>query len=108
MPDRFDRFVQDYHRHLLDDPNACVFLGVDERLGELPDPSAAAHEARASRARALLARLEAMDRAALDFEGNLDADLARLTLEARDSPGDSYLQRADPPCPDAIGCRRYR
>jgi uncharacterized protein (DUF885 family) len=81
VPDRFDRFVQDYHRHLLEDPNACVFLGVDERLGELPDPSAAACEARAGRARGLLARLDAIDRAELDFDGNLDADLARLTLE---------------------------
>lgn len=83
MPDSLDRFAQDYHQHLLEDANTCVSMGVDERLGELPDPSAAAHEARASRARGLLARLNAMDRAALDFDGNLDADLARLTLEAR-------------------------
>ena len=83
MPDSLDRFAQDYHQHLLEDANTCVSMGVDERLGELPDPSAAAHEARASRARGLLARLDAMDRAALDFDGNLDADLARLTLEAR-------------------------
>jgi len=83
VPDSLDRFAQDYHQHLLEDANTCVSMGVDERLGELPDPSAAAHEARASRARGLLARLNAMDRAALDFDGNLDADLARLTLEAQ-------------------------
>jgi uncharacterized protein (DUF885 family) len=83
VADSFERFVQDYHEHLLENPNACVFLGVDRRLDELPDPSTAAVEAEAGRSRALLGRLDALDRGTLDFDAALDADLARLTLEAR-------------------------
>ena len=82
MSDSFDSFVQDYHEHLLEDPNACVSLGVERRLDELPDPSASAFEARARRARALLTRLDTIDRDSLDFDSALDADLARLTLQA--------------------------
>ena len=82
MPDDFGRFAGDYASHLLEDPNACVAVGASERLDELPDPSTAALEARAGRAGALLARLAEFDRAALDFDQALDADLARLTLEA--------------------------
>ena len=83
MPHSFDRFAQDYHEYLVEDPNTCVMMGVSERLAEMPDPSAAAHEARASRAGSLLARLDALDRGALGFDDALDADLARLTLQAR-------------------------
>lgn len=83
MSDFFDRFVRDYHAHLAEDPNTCVNLGIDQRLGELPDPSAAAQEGKARRAQALLLRLDAMDPATLDFDQALDADLARLTLQAR-------------------------
>jgi len=83
LPDLFDRFVTDYHRFLSEDPNACVNLGIDQRLGELPDPSASAQEEKARRARALLARLDALDRSDLGFDRGLDADLARLTLQAR-------------------------
>jgi uncharacterized protein (DUF885 family) len=83
LPDHFEHFVTDYHAYLARDPNTCINLGIDQRLGELPDPSAAAQERKARDARALLERLDALDPAALDFDQALDADLARLTLQAR-------------------------
>ena len=39
---RFQDLVSAYHDHFTENPNACVNLGVDEHLGELPDPSLAA------------------------------------------------------------------
>ncbi len=78
--DAFETLVADLHAHLTRDPNACVFKGIDQRLDELPDPSAANVAARVAEARALLARAEALDPNTLDFDRALDLDLARLTL----------------------------
>ena len=79
--DAFESFVADLHAHLTRNPNACVFKGIDERLDQLPDPSAANVTTRLEEARALLVRAEALDPSALDFDGALDLDLARLTLQ---------------------------
>lgn len=77
-----DEFSQSYHDHFTRNPNACAELGVPRRLDELPDPSLADAEDRVREARELLARLDTVDRGALDFDDALDADLARLALEA--------------------------
>jgi len=78
----YEAFSNDFHAYFTADPNVCVNMGVDARLGDLPDPSPAAGEARVVGARALLARLAAFDRSGLDFEQSLDLDLARLKLES--------------------------
>jgi uncharacterized protein (DUF885 family) len=83
LSDSFDQFVSDFHAYLAQDPNTCVNLGIDQNLGSLPDPSTVAQGDKARRARALLSRLDSLDPAGLDFDQTLDADLARLTLQAR-------------------------
>lgn len=82
MSRTFESFTADFHEHFTRDPNACVMKGVDQHLDELPDPSQAGADARVAEARALLARLEALEPGdADDFDTRLDADLARLALE---------------------------
>jgi uncharacterized protein (DUF885 family) len=80
--DSFERLVADYHEQLLSDPNTCVEVGVEQRLGELPDPSMAALEDDVRKQRALLSRIDALGPACSDFDEHLDLDLARLSLSA--------------------------
>lgn len=81
--DEHARLIADFHAHFTADPNECVQLGVAKHLDELPDPSLARAHADVVEARQLIARVDAMDRANLDFEAALDLDLARLMLEAQ-------------------------
>jgi uncharacterized protein (DUF885 family) len=77
-----EAFVEAFHEHRSDNPNARVQLGTSGRLGELPDPSLAHARERARSAGALLRQSEAVDRLGLGFDAELDLDLARLMLEA--------------------------
>jgi uncharacterized protein (DUF885 family) len=77
----YDEFTQAFHRHLTDDPNARVALGIDRDLDDLPDPSLARGETRVREARALIRAADEIDPAGLDFDQALDVDLARLKLE---------------------------
>jgi len=85
----YDAFAADLHAHCSRDPNARVYLGFEDGLGRLPDPSLAAAETRVAAARALLARLDAIDREGLDFDQRLDLDLAHLML-SREVHDDTY------------------
>jgi uncharacterized protein (DUF885 family) len=78
----FSAFVDTFHQHRTQNPNARVQLGLSEGLGELPDPSLTAAAGRAQSARRLLASLTALAREPLAFDDALDLDLARLMLEA--------------------------
>ena len=71
------------HTHLCRDPNVCLYKGIDEKLGELPDPSNAWSSAQVESAKTLLAEYEALDRSALSFDEALDVDLAILMLQAQ-------------------------
>jgi uncharacterized protein (DUF885 family) len=82
-PDTWARFAAAFHEHSLWHPNACVELGADCRLDELPDPSTEGAEAHTADARRLLEDLDALDQIGADFDTVLDADLARLTLQAQ-------------------------
>lgn len=73
--------VRDFHALLTRDANARLALGVDERLGELPDPSLEAAQARVQDARALRRRFAEIDTTSLDFDSQLDIDLACLRLD---------------------------
>ncbi len=66
------------------DPNACVYLGLEHRLDELPDPSEADAAACVAEARALIDRLDALDPPGLPFDDALDLDLMRLMLRRRE------------------------
>jgi uncharacterized protein (DUF885 family) len=78
----FERFVSNYHDHFTRDANACVNLGVEVRLGELPDPSDEGRALRLGEADDLLRNCDAVSRAGLDFDDKLDLDLAQLNLTA--------------------------
>jgi len=62
-------------------PDQRVYLGLDDDVGDLDDPSLAFEATRVDAARALLARLEATETAGLAFDRNLDVDLIRLSLQ---------------------------
>ncbi len=74
----------DFHDHMSRDANACVYLGLEKRLDELPDPSEADAAACVAEAGALLGRLDAIDASALPFNDRLDLDLMRLMLQQRE------------------------
>ncbi|MFT5685797.1 MAG: hypothetical protein ACI8RZ_006751, partial [Myxococcota bacterium] len=74
-------FCSAFHAHFTVDANARIVMGIDERLGELPDPSLAGLDATVASARRLLASIAEIDTAGLSFDDDLDLDLARLALE---------------------------
>ena len=86
-----DGFVERYHKHQTRNPNACVNLGVERQLGELPDPSLAARESGLADANLLLdeARSLIEGNHAQDFDTRLDLELAALGLRAQ-IHSDSY------------------
>lgn len=86
----FSDFVDAFHAHRLVDPNRCVALGVDVRLDELPDPSLAAGAAQVASAETLLERASAIERRGLDFDEDLDLELAVRLLEQEVHDG-TYL-----------------
>jgi uncharacterized protein (DUF885 family) len=78
----FSAFVDAFHQHRTQNPNARVQLGLSDGLGELPDPSLAAAGRRAQSAQRLLASASGLAREPLSFDAALDLDLARLMLDA--------------------------
>lgn len=80
----FERFAQDLHAHMTEDPNIRVARGVDRDLGELPDPSLAHAERRVAAGRTLLGRAADLGATPLSFDDALDVDLARLMLSAEE------------------------
>ncbi|MCA9645567.1 MAG: hypothetical protein KC492_32980, partial [Myxococcales bacterium] len=84
MPSPLDysSFADAFHQHFSSNPNRRAQLGINRDLGELPDPSLAAAEARVRRSKELIDACAAIPREALDFDQKLDLDLADLTLRA--------------------------
>ncbi|HTV25127.1 MAG TPA: DUF885 family protein [Polyangiaceae bacterium] len=78
----YSAFVDAFHQHRTQNPNARVQLGLSQRLGELPDPTLAAADRRAAGARRLLGTVNEIAREPLAFDDALDLDLARLLLDA--------------------------
>jgi len=77
-----DSFVRDFHAHFTRNPNVCVWLGVPERGGDLPDPSLEEGLEIVQEARELIGRLDGIPTGGLAFDDVLDLDLARLELES--------------------------
>jgi len=86
----YEEFVSAYHEHFTRDPNACVNLGVEKHLGDLPDPSHEAAALEVEEARELLHRAQALLSGDLPFDTRLDLDLAILSLES-EIHGETYL-----------------
>jgi uncharacterized protein (DUF885 family) len=78
----FSAFVDAFHSHRSENPNHRVSLGLSERLGELPDPSLAACDRRIERARHLRRAVDHLAQTPLEFDEQIDLDLARLMLDA--------------------------
>jgi len=78
----FSAFVDAFHQHRTLNPNARVQLGLADGLGQLPDPTLAAADRRASSTRRLLGWVNEISREPLPFDDALDLDLARLLLDA--------------------------
>jgi uncharacterized protein (DUF885 family) len=83
MSDTFSTFVDEFHSHMTRDPNACVLLGVERRLDDLPDPSIGEMDNEMAEADVLIKRGADIDRGGLDFDNALDLELAILQLQAR-------------------------
>ncbi|GAA4872916.1 DUF885 domain-containing protein [Ferrimonas pelagia] len=78
-----DAFARIEHRYLeliSQNPNACVELGLAQRLGDLPDPSLAAQQRSADLAELLLEAIAELGDPA-DFDQLQDLELMRLTAE---------------------------
>lgn len=80
MSETFETITNDIHSHLTSDANSRLHAGLSDNLGTLPDPSLEASAKTQQEAKALLTRLEAVDASALDFDGKLDLDLAKLII----------------------------
>ncbi len=68
-----------YLELLLEDPNTCVEMGVEQKLDELPDPSLAGLRALQQQAEQLAEQAEALQPTLTDFHQRLDAELIALT-----------------------------
>lgn len=78
---QYNECVNQFHEYFTQNPNACVSLGVEKRLNDLPDPSAAAEQRRIAEGKQLLADLQQCPRQGLSFDQSLDLDLAIQTVE---------------------------
>lgn len=121
MPHDYASFASAFHAHRTQSPNQRAALGLTERLGELPDPSVQAAEARFQRAEALreaARRLRGADLTGseqqtsgaprLDFDQALDLELAELALSAevlkdRVTSGGGERLRSWPSAGDDLG-----
>ncbi|MEZ4228549.1 MAG: DUF885 family protein [Polyangiaceae bacterium] len=110
MPSPLDysSFAEAFHQHFSSNPNRRAQLGINRALGELPDPSLEAAKTRVRESQELVEACNALPKAELDFDQQLDLDLAALTLRAesvRDElswGGHSRLERT-PTAGDDIG-----
>lgn len=88
MNESFEKITADFHDHLTHDANARLNCGIAQRLGELPDPGLAAAAERLKVATNLLARYQSVNTTDLDFDTQLDIELASLMLTAEIHEGE--------------------
>ena len=77
----YDVLIDKIHEYFTQDPNACVSLGVNKNLDNLPDPSLENSQSVVSAGQKLLADIMSFPRGVLDFDQMLDLDLAALAVE---------------------------
>ncbi len=76
---QFQQLGDAYLELLLENPNTCVEMGVEQKLDELPDPSLAALSALQRQAEQIVAQAEALYPSLTDFHQQLDTQLIALT-----------------------------
>ncbi|GMA98304.1 DUF885 family protein [Pelosinus sp. IPA-1] len=77
----YELLIEKFHDYFTQDANACVSLGVDKNLDNLPDPSLESSKSIVDDGQKLLADIASFPRGVLDFEHILDLDLAALAVE---------------------------
>jgi uncharacterized protein (DUF885 family) len=76
-----DALFSDFVAFATAQPDQRVYLGLDDRVGSLDDPSLAFEASRVAAARAMLTRAAAVPSDGESFDRRLDLDLVRLSLE---------------------------
>lgn len=79
--DRYNKLIGKFHDYFTQDANACVSLGVDKHLDDLPDPRVATVVEEVIAGQKLLAGLKCFSRNGLTFDQKLDLELAALAVE---------------------------
>ncbi|WP_378954695.1 DUF885 family protein [Pelosinus sp. sgz500959] len=77
----YNELIQKFHDYFTRDANACVSLGVNRHLDDLPDPSIEGIQFTIEEGKKLLAELRSFPRGILEFDEMLDLDLAILQVE---------------------------
>ena len=77
----YDALIDKFHDYFTRDGNACVSLGVNKHLDDLPDPSLESIALTVSEGEKLLSELRSFPRGVLGFDQILDLDLAMLGVE---------------------------
>ncbi len=78
----FESFCESFHTFRTRDPNRRQVLGLEDGLGELPDPSLTYADGAVAEAKQLLGHVSTLRQQTDDFDELLDLDLATLSLEA--------------------------
>jgi len=77
----YDELIQKFHDYCTRDGNACVSLGVNKHLDDLPDPSLESIASTIEAGEKLLIELRSFPRGVLEFDEILDLDLAMLGVD---------------------------
>jgi len=79
--EEYDVLIHKFHDYFTRDGNACISLGVNKHLDDLPDPSLLSIATTVSEGEKLLIELRSFPRGVLEFDQILDLDLAMLGVE---------------------------
>ena len=79
--EEYNILINKFHEYFTQDGNACISLGVDKHLNDLPDPSLEGIGQTVAAGEKLLAELRSFPRGILEFDQMLDLDLAILEVE---------------------------
>jgi len=77
----YEVLIHKFHDYFTRDGNACINLGVNKHLDDLPDPSIESITAAVREGKKLLTELRSFPRGVLEFDEMLDLDLAILQVE---------------------------
>ena len=79
--EEYNGLIQKFHDYFTRDGNACISLGINQQLDDLPDPSLEGIDLTIEEGKKLLAELRSFPRGVLEFDAMLDLDLAILGVE---------------------------
>ena len=77
----YDELINKFHDYCTRDGNACISLGINKHLDDLPDPSLDHIQLTVNEGEKLLVELRSFPRGVLEFDQILDLDLAMLGIK---------------------------